>query len=329
MRRGHLLRSVGSMTWQARRMRKQEILLPDTTQPQRFDGNTAGLPPSALPVGATRWRPQTAWVAIAIYFGITPGVRSIIRDGGDPRLAVAVALIVLTLAPVRVVLLFASRHERPRGADFGLRRPPLARATGLVIAVLGATFVLGEVWAVSLGSDEDGPSAIDRLAATSGTLNAILVLMGVAVAVPLVEEFLFRGYFFRALHNWRGFWPAAVTSSAVFAASHVGWIPIVFLVPTGLFGLGACLLYRWTGSLYPALAMHAVVNSIGFGPEMGWTWQVPLAIGLSVATTITIARLIALLLGEAAVLSPAGATGGARVGGLPPARTDRHAGRGH
>jgi len=268
-------------------------------------------------------------VAIAISIGITVGARSIIRDGGDPRLAVAVALIVLTLAPVGVVLLLASRHERPRAADFGLRRPPFARATGLVIAVLGATLVLSAVWAVSLGIDEDAPSVTDRLAANSGTLNAILVLVLVAVASPLAEEFLFRGYFFRALHNWRGFWPAAVTSSAVFAAFHVGWVPIVLVVPTGLFGLGACLLYRWTGSLYPALAMHAVLNSIGVGPAMGWTWQLPLAIGFSVATTITIARMIASLLGEAAVLSPAGATGGARVGGLPPARTDRHAGRGH
>ncbi|MGH9155109.1 MAG: hypothetical protein ACRD1K_04510 [Acidimicrobiales bacterium] len=39
-------------------------------------------------------------MAIAIGFGITVGARSIVRDGGDPRLAVAVALIVLTLAPV-------------------------------------------------------------------------------------------------------------------------------------------------------------------------------------------------------------------------------------
>ena len=317
------------MTWRARRARKQEIILPDTTQPQRLDGNTAERPPRALPVGATLWKPQTAWVAIAVGFGITVGARSIVRDGGDPRLAVAVALIVLTLAPVGVVLLFASRHERPLAADFGLRRPPLARATGLVIAVLGATLVLSAVWAVSLGIDEDAPAVTDRLAATSGTLNALLVLLLVAVATPLAEELLFRGFFFRALHNRQGFWPAAVTSSAVFAAFHVGWSPIVFVVPAGLFGLGACLLYRWTGSLYPALAMHAVLNSIGFGPAMGSTWQLPLAVGFSVATTLMTARLIALLLGEGSGPLPAEATGGARVGDLGPARTDRQAGRGH
>jgi len=322
------------MTWRSpttgfRRKRAAQTVPPEAPQPQRFDGNTAERPPRAVPVGATRWRPQTAWVAIAISFGITVGARSIVRSGGDPRLAVAVAMIALTLAPVGVVLLLASHHERPRAADFGLRRPPLALATGLVIAVLGATLVLSAVWAVSLGIDEDAPDVTDRLAATSGTLNAILVLVLVAVATPLAEEFLFRGFLFRALHNWRGFWPAAVSSSAVFAAFHVGWLPIVFVVPAGVFGLGACLLYRWTSSLYPALAMHAVLNSIGFAPAMGWTWHLPPVIGFSVATTIAIARLIALLLGEGRGPLPAEATGDARVGDLRPARTDRQAGRGH
>ncbi len=278
-------------------MREHEIVPPGVARPQPLAGNGAdSRARRAVPGGAPGWKPQTAWAAIGVGFGITVGARSIIRDGGDPRLAVAFALIVLTLVTVGVVILFASRGGRPRAADFGLRRPPFARATGLVIAVLGTTLVLSAVWAVSLGIDKDAPDVTDRLAATSGTLNALLVLVLVAIATPLAEEFLFRGYFFRALRNWRGFWPAAVTSSVVFAASHIGWTPLVLVVPVGLFGLGSCLLYRWTGSLYPSLAMHALLNSIGFAPAMGWTWQLPLAIGFSVATTIMIARLIALLL---------------------------------
>jgi len=276
-------------------MREHEIVPPGAARTQPLAGNGAR---RTAPGGASGWRPQAAWTAIAVGFGITAGARSIIRDGGDPRLAVALALIVLTLATVGVVILFASRRGKPRAADFGLRRPPLARATGLVIGVLGATLVVSAVWAVSLGIDKDAPDVTDRLAATSGTLNALLVLVLVAIATPLAEEFLFRGYFFRALRNWRGFWPAAVTSSVVFAAFHLGWAPWIFVVPAGLFGLGSCLLYRWTGSLYPSLAMHALLNSIGFAPAMGWTWQLPLAIGFSVATTIMIARLIASLLGE-------------------------------
>jgi uncharacterized protein len=282
------------------------------------DENAAGhRSPRAGPDGAPGRRPQAAWVAVAVGFGITLAARSIIRDGGDPRPAVAVTLIVLNLATVGVVILLASRHGRPRPSDFGLRSPPLARATVLVIAVLGATLMLSAVWAMSLGIEEGAADVPDRLAASSGTLNALVALVLVAVATPLGEEFLFRAYYFLALRNRRGFWPAAVMSSIVFAAFHVGWMPPVFAVPTALFGLGACLLYRWTGSLYPSLAMHALLNSAGFAPAMGWTWQLPLAIAFSVTTTITAARLIALLLGGASGLSPAGATRPPRAGRAP------------
>ncbi len=281
-------------------MREHEIVSPGATPPHPRDGNGADSRSYRSPPGAAPgWTPQAAWAAIAVDIGIIVGARSIVRSGGDPRLAVAVALIALNLATVAVAIGFASRHGRPRAADFGLRRPPLARATGLVIAVLGTTLVFSAVWTVALGIDDNAPDVTDRLAATSGTLNALLVLMLVAVATPLAEEFLFRGYFFRALRDWRGFGLAAVTSSIVFATSHVGWVPTVVVVPAGVFGLGACLLYRWTDSLYPALAMHALLNSIGLAPAMGWTWQLPLAIGFSVASTLTIARLIAILLSEA------------------------------
>ncbi|CAN5226011.1 hypothetical protein BH20ACT5_BH20ACT5_15030 [soil metagenome] len=235
-----------------------------------------------------------------VSLAVTVGARSIVRDGGDPRLGVAVALIFLTVSAAGVAILFASLQGRPTAADFGLRRPPLLRATGLVIAVWGAVIALTIAWLVAFGID-DSPSVTDRLVADSGTLNALLVFVLVAVATPLGEEFLFRGYLFRALINWRGVWPAAIISSVVFSATHIGWSPVVVLVPAVIFGLGACALYRWTGSLYPALALHALFNCVGLGLGLGWTWQLPVAMVLSVAATCALARLIAVLLGPTRV----------------------------
>jgi membrane protease YdiL (CAAX protease family) len=157
-----------------------------------------------------------------VCLAIGVGARLIVRDGGDPRLGVVIALILLSLAQVAVVILFASRQGRPTAADFGLVRPPLARATGLVVAVLVAASVLSVAWTVALALDEDALDITDRLAVEGGTLRALLFLVLVAVATPLGEEFLFRGYFLRALSNWRGAWPAIVTTSVVFAAAHVG-----------------------------------------------------------------------------------------------------------
>ena len=196
--------------------------------------------------------------AQAVSFAIAVGGRLIVRDGGDSRMVVAIALIFLTLAPVAVAVLFTSRMASPTASDFGLVRPPLARATGLVTAVL------------------------------------------VAVAAPLGEEFLFRGYFQRALSNWRGAWPAMGTTSVVFAAVHVGWTPIGFLLPVLVLGLGLCLLYHWTGSLYPALAMHALFNALSAGTVFEG-WRLPVAMVFSVALTVAIARLIAMRLGDEAI----------------------------
>ncbi|MBA2281935.1 MAG: CPBP family intramembrane metalloprotease [Actinomycetota bacterium] len=197
---------------------------------------------------------------MVVNVGMIAGARSIIRPGGDPRLGVVIALIFLNLAPVGLVILLAKWHGTTTASDFGLRRPPLALATGLVVAVGAVVLALTALSVAAFGVG-DRASITDRLAADRGTLNALLVIVLVAVAAPLGEEFLFRGYLFRALANWRGVWPAAVTTSVVFSAAHVGWVPIGALIPITVFGLGACLLYQWTGSLFSALVLHALLNS--------------------------------------------------------------------
>jgi membrane protease YdiL (CAAX protease family) len=213
------------------------------------------------------------------------------------------ALIFLTLAPVGLVILLAKWHGTTTASGFGLRRPPLALATGLVVAVGAVVLALTALSVAAFGVG-DRASITDRLAADSGTLNALLVIVLLAVAAPLGEEFLFRGYFFRALTNWRGVWPAAVTTSVVFSATHVGWVPIGALMPITVFGLGACLLYHWTGSLYSALALHALLNSASVGTIRTLPWPLPMTMAISVAATLSVAVLIASLLGPRERVKP-------------------------
>jgi membrane protease YdiL (CAAX protease family) len=95
-----------------------------------------------------------------------------------------------------------------------------------------------------------------------------------------------------------------VLSSVVFAAFHIGWTPNGLLPVVLLFGLVCCLLYRRTGSLYPSLALHALVNSLSAATELGWAWQVPVAALLCVAGTCAVARLVGATLGEPVPPSP-------------------------
>jgi membrane protease YdiL (CAAX protease family) len=90
------------------------------------------------------------------------------------------------------------------------------------------------------------------------------------VAAPIGEEVLFRGYMFTALRNWRGTLPAAVITGLLFGAVHVLSAPVLDLFPLAALGFGLCLLYRHTGSLYPAIVAHVLNNAIAFTALAGW-----------------------------------------------------------
>ena len=63
------------------------------------------------------------------------------------------------------------------------------------------------------------------------------------------------------------------------ARSTSGRRPPGLLVPLAVLGFGLCLIYAWTRSLYPCVALHAVNNAIAFGVTQDWTWQIPLLVG--------------------------------------------------
>lgn len=225
-------------------------------------------------------------------------VTTVTGDSVGALLGVGIALVLLSVASVGMALLLANTHGRPTAADFGLRCPPIGRAIGLMLAVWVGLTVATVLWVSALGLDgEEAQALTDRLG-TDTTLTVVILIVVLTILVPIEEEFLFRGYIFRALRNWRGVWPAATSTGFLFAATHLGWIPIAFMVPIVLFGIGLCLLYHWTGSLYPGIALHAINNSIPLGTALNWTWQTPVLMVCSTIAALTIARLIAVRLGD-------------------------------
>ncbi len=234
-------------------------------------------------------------MAFVAAFGLALAGRAIVSGAGEgPLFGIAIALMLVSAAPVGLALLLARMDDTPTARDFGLRRPRLGRALALMFAVwlgLTALFVL---WVQVLGLDDEEGQALTERLGTEGTLNVLILVVVLTVLGPLGEEFLFRGYIFRALRNWRGVWPGAITTGVLFAATHIGWLPLALAVPTAIFGIGMCLLYHWTGSLYPGIAVHTINNSIPLALALDWTWQAPLLIVGSTLAALTITRLIAL-----------------------------------
>ena len=90
---------------------------------------------------------------------------------------------------------------------------------------------------------------------------AYIVLSGVILA-PLCEEVVFRGLLFQSYLRKFGFWGAMLFSTIFFVFIHFYGVFDSFSV--AFFGIGACALYRATGSLWTAILFHAITNGLIF-----------------------------------------------------------------
>lgn len=154
----------------------------------------------------------------------------------------------------------ASLNLRP------LRFTGLDRASGPAIALgalLGvvnlplANFLVG--WLSQFVSEESLEAArlISRLVLQSDSTTRLLIVVGASVAAPLGEELFFRGWLQTALSRRLSAATSVIVSAILFSAIHglvLNALPLVELAV--LFGL----LRLWTGSLWPAIAMHAAHN---------------------------------------------------------------------
>ncbi len=90
---------------------------------------------------------------------------------------------------------------------------------------------------------------------------------GVSLTAGFCEEFLFRGYFIWVFAPWLGWWGAAALSLPFFALAHIyqGWNGVF---RTGLVGAFFTLTVAIFDSLWPAIALHALID-LGAG-AMAW-----------------------------------------------------------
>jgi uncharacterized protein len=239
------------------------------------------------------WKPWSSVVALiaalggALAGGLVVYVVAAIAGANldDPPPAVDISATVLQDAAfVGAAIIFASMVARPRPWHFGLRPPTRVwPAVGYVVAGYLTFLAAAAAWSVALNLHEQD-DVVNQLGADESTVALIAVTILVCVIAPMAEEFFFRGYFFAALRNWRGVWPAAIITGLVFGGIHAGSAPVGFLVPLALFGFILCLVYNVTRSLYPCITLHCINNSIAFGVGEHWGWQIPVVLIASLAT---------------------------------------------
>lgn len=104
-----------------------------------------------------------------------------------------------------------------------------------------------------------------------GTSFPLVLLFGGAIVAPFVEEIFFRGFVFAGLRRKWGFPKAALASAGLFALAHVA--PTTIL-PIFILGLIFAFLYQTSGSIWPAILMHLLTNTIAlvvaYANAQGW-----------------------------------------------------------
>jgi hypothetical protein len=171
-----------------------------------------------------------------------------------------------------------------RAWQLGLRPPRVGwrSAAGMIVLLIVAFLLLNVIWQELFNPGKE--KILEQLGSNE---NAALLLFSAGltcVVAPISEEILFRGFIFTALRNWHGTLPAAILTGLLFGGVHVGSAPLLDLVPLAALGFGLCLLYRYTGSLYPCIVTHSLNNSIAFASLEEWGWLEFIAlIGCSLA----------------------------------------------
>ena len=126
-------------------------------------------------------------------------------------------------------------------------------------AAVGVGTGVALVWIAAQGGPAQTLADVaPGLAGVALVLWCAIRLAGTALVVPIVEEFIFRGYLMPRLSpdGRHGAWIGVAASSILFAALHGSWV----------LALGAGVAFGWlvvrSGRLFDAIVAHAVANGL-------------------------------------------------------------------
>ncbi len=269
---------------------------------------TTGWPPWSAPVALL------GGLALALVGGLVVDVPALalgvkISSSHTPAGVTIADTVVQDVGFVLAALYCAHMGGRAvRSWQFGLRRPGIGwrSASGLILLLLVTFILLSAIWSATVHPKEE-THLLESLGSYEGTALVLLSAALTCVVAPVCEEFLFRGFIFTALRSWRGTLPAALMTGLVFGGVHYGSAPTLDLVPLAVLGFGLCLLYRYTGSLYPCMIAHSLNNSLAFSSLENWGWQAPVLIVCALAgigALVQVFKRVGLIAPEAGLAGP-------------------------
>ena len=194
-------------------------------------------------------------------------------EGSMVSRAAGVTLSLLASAGIttQVAFLLVRRRLGQPCSSVGLARtswwnlPPTVLLCGAVILPIYTLYALWNLLLLHLFGYEPVTQELVRLYSdlvqTGDWVSVGLLVAAGTLIAPPVEEAIFRGLLFGFVGQRAGPVIGASVSSLIFAAIHFS---LAAFVPLFTLGCVLCYLYHRTGSLYPAIAFHAIFNGVTF-----------------------------------------------------------------
>lgn len=110
---------------------------------------------------------------------------------------------------------------------------------------------------------QNGSVVVEVAASLTGTSYFVTRILYTSIIAPVSEEVVCRGFLMTSLSKVKRYYLDVLVSAAIFGAMHVlqyGWITTDFIKYFGM-GLIFCMMFRYTRSIYWAIALHASWNS--------------------------------------------------------------------
>lgn len=247
--------------------------------------------PPEMPEGLQRFPAWPWWFALVGFLvglagtflgvGIIGGILAVVGVKTDSPTFVVTGTVVQGLAFAASAIFFASRVARPRAWHFGLRSTQLWWAAGWAALGLSSFYLVTAGYSAVVEPDVK-QKTIEQLGGDQGTFGLIFAGVMVMCVAPVIEEFFFRGFFYRALRQRLSILVAALVDGALFGAIHYsgeGLDGLLILPPLALLGFIFCLAYERTGSLLVPIAMHAFNNTVAYAALADDGWKVSVAVG--------------------------------------------------
>lgn len=138
----------------------------------------------------------------------------------------------------------------------------LVAVSGTFLSFVTCNLVVGNAASLFLSErlgELSMQKAVEDMKSASSVPVIVLSVILACVAAPLVEELLFRGYFYGVIKRFTSPLFAATVTGALFAVVHVN---LPALVPLWLFAMILTLSYEATRCLWVPICIHSMFNGI-------------------------------------------------------------------